>query len=213
MTQSDPIQAQLIAARRNQILDAATKVFAQKGFHRATIKDVAKEAGIADGTIYNYFENKTGLILGLLERLNETRNRAANLEQVSQGDLQEQMRTYMAHRFETLEAQGFDLLQVLLSELLVDADLRDLYYQQIIKPTYDLAQTSFKQWEDDQRIKAIDPFLSTRIISGAFLGLILLRLLGDTELQERWHELPAAITEIVLHGLLPGENNEQDANR
>ena len=39
MTHDDPIQAQLIAARRTQILDAATKVFAEKGFERATIKD------------------------------------------------------------------------------------------------------------------------------------------------------------------------------
>ena len=45
----DSIQEQLIAARRNQILDAATKVFAEKGFHPTTIKDIAREAGIADG--------------------------------------------------------------------------------------------------------------------------------------------------------------------
>jgi AcrR family transcriptional regulator len=59
----DPIQELLITARRNQILDAATKVFAEKGFHPTTIKDIAREAGIADGTIYNYFENKTATIL------------------------------------------------------------------------------------------------------------------------------------------------------
>ena len=51
----DPIQELVKKARRNQILDAATKVFAEKGFHSTTIKDIAREAGIADGTIYNYF--------------------------------------------------------------------------------------------------------------------------------------------------------------
>ena len=76
MTQNDPIQAQLTAARRNQILDAATKVFAEKGFQRATIKEVAKEAGIADGTIYIYFKNKNALMLGILDRLNATEQRA-----------------------------------------------------------------------------------------------------------------------------------------
>ena len=45
----DPIQELLITTRRNQILDAATKVFAEKGFHPTTIKDIAREAGIADG--------------------------------------------------------------------------------------------------------------------------------------------------------------------
>jgi AcrR family transcriptional regulator len=44
----DPIQELLITARHNQILDAATRVFAEKGFHGATIKDIARLAGIAD---------------------------------------------------------------------------------------------------------------------------------------------------------------------
>ncbi len=69
------IQAQLAAARRTQILDAATRVFASKGFNRATIRDVARDAGVADGTIYNYFANKTDLLFGLLDRLNDTERR------------------------------------------------------------------------------------------------------------------------------------------
>ncbi len=40
----DPIQELVTAARRKQILDAATQVFAEKGFHRATIKDIARVA-------------------------------------------------------------------------------------------------------------------------------------------------------------------------
>jgi AcrR family transcriptional regulator len=47
----DPIGAMLVAARRTQILDAAIAVFSEKGFHRATIKEIARVAAIADGTI------------------------------------------------------------------------------------------------------------------------------------------------------------------
>ena len=47
----DPIRRQLIEARRNQVLDAAAEAFAEKGFHRATTKDIAGKAGIAEGTI------------------------------------------------------------------------------------------------------------------------------------------------------------------
>ncbi|MFL7790868.1 MAG: helix-turn-helix domain-containing protein, partial [Anaerolineae bacterium] len=54
-TNQDPIRQQLIEARRNQILDAAAAVFAEKGFHRTTTKEIASRAGIAEGTIYNYF--------------------------------------------------------------------------------------------------------------------------------------------------------------
>src|SRR5260370_2920445 len=71
----DPIQELVTAARRKQILDAATQVFAEKGFHRATIKDIARMAGIADGTIYTYFASKTEVLLGILHRLNESTER------------------------------------------------------------------------------------------------------------------------------------------
>ena len=83
----DPIQDLLAQARHTQILDAATQVFAEKGFHRATIRDVARVAGVADGTIYNYFENKTALLLGLLNRINETEQRGQHMEQAIQGDI------------------------------------------------------------------------------------------------------------------------------
>ncbi len=75
----DTIQELLITARRNQILDAATQVFAEKGFHRATIKDIARVAGIADGTIYTYFPSKTDVLLGILNRLNESTEREQQL--------------------------------------------------------------------------------------------------------------------------------------
>ena len=49
--------------RRAQILAAASRVFARQGFHRTTVRQVASEAGIADGTIYLYFDSKQELLL------------------------------------------------------------------------------------------------------------------------------------------------------
>ncbi len=49
------------------ILDAAVRVFAEKGFHGARISDVADAAGVADGTIYLYFKNKDDLLLSIFE--------------------------------------------------------------------------------------------------------------------------------------------------
>jgi len=45
------------------ILEAAVKVFARQGFHQATIAQIAKEAGVADGTIYLYFKNKDDILV------------------------------------------------------------------------------------------------------------------------------------------------------
>jgi AcrR family transcriptional regulator len=50
------------ADRRRQILAAAVKVFAQKGFHASRVGDIAEEAGIAYGLVYHYYESKEDLL-------------------------------------------------------------------------------------------------------------------------------------------------------
>ena len=53
--------------KKPQIIDAAIKVFAEKGFYNSKVADVARAAGIADGTIYLYFKNKDDLLISLFE--------------------------------------------------------------------------------------------------------------------------------------------------
>ena len=57
----------IVEDRREQIIDAAMRVFAQKGFTKATNKDVAREAGITPGLIYYYFESKEALLMAIVE--------------------------------------------------------------------------------------------------------------------------------------------------
>jgi TetR/AcrR family fatty acid metabolism transcriptional regulator len=49
------------------IIAAATRVFARKGFFHARISEIAREARVADGTIYIYFENKDDILISLFE--------------------------------------------------------------------------------------------------------------------------------------------------
>lgn len=63
-----PISWQMKAVNKHaKIITAATKVFAKKGFFNARISDIAKEAKVADGTIYLYFNNKVDILLSVFE--------------------------------------------------------------------------------------------------------------------------------------------------
>jgi AcrR family transcriptional regulator len=55
-------------ARREHILDAAERCFALTGFHRTSIHDICKEAGVSPGALYVYFDSKEALIAGISER-------------------------------------------------------------------------------------------------------------------------------------------------
>jgi len=54
--------------KHSKIIRAATKVFAKKGFFNARISDIAKEARVADGTIYLYFNNKFDILISVFEQ-------------------------------------------------------------------------------------------------------------------------------------------------
>lgn len=55
-------------ARREHILDAAERRFAQSGFHRTTMQDICREAGVSSGALYVHFSSKEDLIAGIVER-------------------------------------------------------------------------------------------------------------------------------------------------
>ena len=55
-------------ARREHILDAAEECFGRTGFHRTTMHDICREAGISPGALYVYFDSKEALIAGICER-------------------------------------------------------------------------------------------------------------------------------------------------
>lgn len=213
-TSADPIQAiqaQLAAARRTQILDAATRVFASKGFNRATIRDVAQDAGVADGTIYNYFANKTDLLFGLLDRLNDTERRPASLAQATGAPVEDYFRAYLRERVEALWSNA-DLFRAVLPELLANPDLRARYYDEMIAPTMALGEGAFRALVANGTVRDLDVTLSVRIVAGSVLGVMVLQLLGDETLAVRWQEIPDVLAGLLLAGLLAETPKGEDTN-
>ena len=61
------------ATRREQILDAANELFAERGYEEVTIEDVAKSAGVARGLVHHYFGGRKEVYIALVERLGALR--------------------------------------------------------------------------------------------------------------------------------------------
>jgi AcrR family transcriptional regulator len=200
----DPIQELVTAARRKQILDAATQVFAEKGFHRATIKDIARVAGIADGTMYTYFASKTEVLLGILHRLNESTEREQQLMPEREQDLRSFFTAYLRQRMALLWPNA-EVFQAVLPEMLVNEELRALYYQQVLVPTFTVAEHTFQVQRGAGQLRSIDVSLTVRAIAGMLFGLLTFQLLGDEVIAQRWEELPEVLTSLLFDGLQPGK--------
>jgi TetR/AcrR family fatty acid metabolism transcriptional regulator len=196
----DPIQAQFIAARRNQILDAAIKVFAEKGFHPATIKEIAAEAGIAHGSIYTYFENKTALLLGIFDRMKASIMQEQPPFALDAIDVPTFVRMIQLPLM-VLKNENFALFRIVLSEMMVNEELRTLYYQQIMEPTLTLAEAAFQELAAKRGLSLVTIQLTIRAISGMIFGLMLEYAMGDRLLATQWEALPDFLADFIIKGL------------
>jgi len=90
--------------KRERILRAAIDVFAQSGYFNARVSEIARAAGVADGTIYLYFEGKEDLLISVFRE--HTRNYLQSLERdlVNINRPEERMRVAIRHHLEALGA-------------------------------------------------------------------------------------------------------------
>ena len=196
----DPIRRQLIEARRNQVLDAAAEAFAEKGFHRATTKDIAGKAGIAEGTIYNYFDSKDDLLIGMMSRLTELETLGDELTEALQGDVRDFFVVMFRHRVESLE-RSQDILRAVLPEVIANVELREHYYQRFVLRVAGLLEQYVKARIELGHIRSVDAALATRAVQAMFVGLLVLRIFGDETVVERWEDLPELLATIIFDGL------------
>jgi len=201
-TSTDPIREQLIKARRNQILDAAAAVFAEKGFHRATTKEIARTAGVSEGTIYNYFDSKADLLIGMMTRLAELEHLDEELADALQGDARDFLVAIFRHRMGLIQ-QNDETIQAIMPEMLVNPALRQRFYQQFMRPTTTLLEQYIQTRIELGHIRPLNVPMTVRAVQGMFIGLLVLRILGDEPLQSGWDELPEVLATLIFDGLSP----------
>ncbi|HZB45205.1 MAG TPA: TetR/AcrR family transcriptional regulator, partial [Pyrinomonadaceae bacterium] len=91
-----------VADKREAILRAATRVFAESGYFNSKVADIARVAGVADGTVYLYFKSKEDILHSIFERntseaIEEGREELRKIE-----DPREKLRRIARHHLERL---------------------------------------------------------------------------------------------------------------
>jgi AcrR family transcriptional regulator len=174
-TPKQSLNDKVAAFKRESILDAAQAVFAERGYHRTTIKDIAAHAGVADGTVYNYFDSKDALLSALFDRFQS-------------GGAMEPGQSPSAQLQKSLGPDMLELVRVMLSEMLVDAALRERYRERFLAPI-DALSTG----------PSADP-LAGRASAATVLGLTLLHLLGDPVVTQHWDRMPETLLALAARG-------------
>ncbi len=102
--------AKLVEARRDQIVKAASRVFVSRGYHEATVREIADEAGISLGSLYSYISTKEDMLYLVFERMTTTLR--TNIRDAIQGidDPVDQIRAALEADLRTTEQYQDEIL-------------------------------------------------------------------------------------------------------
>lgn len=192
------------AARKREIINAAAHLFAEKGFHRTTTRDIAEQADISEGTLYNYFNSKDDLLLDIMDMIDDVPSKADPSDQAIFEDTREYLITMMKGRREMLD-QYHPMLQSVLSEILVNPELRQRYYTEQINPGIQLISHHLEQLLEKGQLRDIEVPYMARMLVALMLGLFVLEVLGDPLIQSQWNELSGEVAALLIDGAAPLE--------
>jgi AcrR family transcriptional regulator len=162
--------------RRAQILEAASRVFAERGFHRATIKEIAREAGIkSSALIYWYFEDKDHLFQSVMAEFSPLARRLAD-----PGALMDLPPEEVLSLLARAHLDSFDdpvvvqLLRVTLSESARDPEASDHFLREIQRTVLDFFVTYLQHQVELGRLKPHNP----QSIARSFFGTVVIYILS-----------------------------------
>jgi TetR/AcrR family fatty acid metabolism transcriptional regulator len=188
--------------KRDRILKAAVKVFARNGFHATRVSEVAKAAGVADGTIYLYFKSKEELLFSLFE------DRVGKLlaymrdELPKKKDAPERLRALIDMQLGLLEGER-DLAEVITVILRQSTRLMKEFAAPHFSAYLDAIAKIIADGQATGSFRTdVSPHVAARAIFGALDGITLTWALGRAE-QGALARAAGQLGDVLLRGLLP----------
>jgi AcrR family transcriptional regulator len=195
----------VVEDRRDQIIDAAMQVFAQKGFSRATNKDIAREAGITPGLIYYYFESKEALLKMIIETRSPAQLITTLPPQVFELSPEIFLRMLILRALSIIESEKLiQLVRMLLPEVVHNTEVAPIIFS-MIQRFWEFLGKYFEAQMEKGALRRVDGVLTAQVMVGSVFGFVLRRqILRDPTALEYTHEqIAEVVSETVLQGILP----------
>ncbi len=196
--------ARIREERRRQILDAARRVFSQKGFDATNVSDVAAAAGVSQGTVYHYFDSKDDLFMAVFEDWLATCAYQGYAKSIRPADTAaDRLRAFAqtAAQMMTDSAEFLPVQMEFWSHMLRNDAIRERFRLIFAELRTFLGQI-IQAGIDSGAFRPADAELLASIAFAVYDGLIL-QWLADPESVD-WQQVSHALVETMLTGLLAG---------
>lgn len=185
--------------KRERILRSAVEVFARTGYFNAKVSEIAREAGVADGTIYLYFQGKEDLLLTIFREntrgyLSALRDELSHLDRAAD-------RIRLAIRFQ-LARLGSDRAMAVVFQVELRQSLKFMsrLSQEEVADYLNLLRTIVEQGQKESIFRTgIHPQLAAKAIFGILDEMVTSWILSEKEY--RLEDQADQIADFVLHGL------------
>jgi AcrR family transcriptional regulator len=187
---------------RDRVLKTAQRLFANRGYDATTTKDLATEAGIAEGTLFRHFENKKAILVevateGWVEILTDL------LTELSEMGSYKAVAQVMKRRMFRLQENG-ELLRVCFFEAQFHPELRERIQSEVISKMTNVTEAFFETAMERGVYRRMNP----RVVAQVFLGMFTIAgFSSDTIIESdapphAMKEMAEGIADIFLNGVL-----------
>ena len=197
--------------KRQRILSSAIKVFSKKGFYSTRIKEIARAASVADGTIYLYFKNKDDILISIFN--DRFRKLNTKMEEIADEPIESSEKIRRIINLQIGSVRGHrDLAEV----LTVNLRQSNRFLRQYAAPQFNhyldiMAQIIMEGQDRGEFASDCSARILATSLFGAIDGLMLTWVLGSRKYQ-RLVRAGSHLAEMMLNGLLPRSDKEKKFN-
>jgi AcrR family transcriptional regulator len=193
--------------RREELLAASLKLFAERGFHATSIRDIARAVGITEGLIYHYFRSKEALLKGVVEHSLTGRDPHGFEKFPDDLPIDEALRRLGKTLLGRLRSNK-EIFRLMVSESRLFERNGDLFYPKMIYDTGMRRMGAFLASRMDAgELRQVDPVLAARQFTGSLVAFFIFQeiLLGKRVV----HVDPEAFLEMTIDIFLNGIEKKQ----
>ena len=207
-----------MSEKERKILDAAIAVIAEKGFSAASTSEIARQAGVAEGTIFRYFKTKKDILRGILMRLGNVIAELLvgyGLKKILLSDGREDLRSgikrVLKDRMAMIDAV-FPRLRIVITEAMYHEDIRQTLYDKIISRSVEVFEEYHREMVEKGLMKReIDAVVAGRgILGNLVLFFVYRNLFGPMiQLDDYDRELDQVIDAIMYGIAIPAVGDKK----
>jgi AcrR family transcriptional regulator len=195
--------------KEQKILEAAIDVFSEKGFSGASTSEIAKRAGVAEGTIFRYFKTKKDLLRGILIQLLKLAGEPIIIEGVSKillntenKDLRKVLKAFVKDRLELMESL-FPMIKIVITEALYHEDIREAFFQNVISKGFEIFTIFHRQMVERGLIKEnVNALTMARsMIANIVFFTVYKQFFADKFNQQDIDKELDAVIDIIMYGI------------